>query len=65
MNAHPYPYDLPPLQEITPEQWSGTDCVYCPGIGDGAMRVVGRIRGNVLFAHRECADDHRWPETKE
>ncbi|MCY0926273.1 hypothetical protein OTB20_08640 [Streptomyces sp. H27-H1] len=58
-----YPYDLPPADELTPDQWDGFDCTYCPGNRDGAMRVVGRIRGRVLFAHVECADKHRWPES--
>ncbi|MFG2292002.1 hypothetical protein [Streptomyces sp. NPDC048603] len=65
MTLHISPYDLPPVDELTPAQWDGFDCAYCPGDGDGSMCVVGRLRGRVLFAHIECADEHRWPETQE
>lgn len=61
-----YPYNLPDVHDLTAAQRDGEACIYCPGditptLGDG-MRFVGRLRGVLVRAHRDCAEQHRITE---
>jgi len=54
-----YPFTLPPVVGLNIAQMDGRECVYCPGDTEGRMRPVGRLRGTLVFAHVECANQHR------
>ncbi|MBM9509934.1 hypothetical protein [Actinacidiphila acididurans] len=61
-----YPYNLPDVHDLTAAQRDGEACIYCPGDitptpGD-SMRFVGRLRGVLVRAHRDCAEQHRITE---
>ncbi|MEU9946937.1 hypothetical protein [Streptomyces sp. NPDC047939] len=56
-----YPFELPPAVGLSDTQWSGSDCVYCAG--PHPLKAVGRMRGVLVFAHHECAERHRLPDT--
>lgn len=53
-----YPYSLPPLEGLSFSQLDGWDCIYC-GYDDWPMRPVGYLRDAQVFAHKECASEHR------
>lgn len=66
MSLHLYPYDLPPIADLSADQLDGIGCVYCPAdtlIMPGDKFVpVGRIRGCQVFAHEDCAQSHKWED---
>ncbi|MFG3244645.1 hypothetical protein [Streptomyces sp. NPDC048157] len=59
-----YPYHLPYVPDLTTQQLDGQECVYCPpGVApDDPMRPVSRLRGVLLFAHTDCANENRMEE---
>ncbi|MCM2391760.1 hypothetical protein [Streptomyces albipurpureus] len=52
-----YPFSLPPFGELTSLHFDGVNCIYCHD--RHPSRAVGRIRGQMLYAHPECAEQHR------
>lgn len=54
-----YPYSLPPFAGLTLMQLDGEDCVYCASSTPAPARFVGRMREIRLYAHPECAEEHR------
>lgn len=59
-----YPFSLPPAAGLTFRQVDGWDCVYCGGDG-GRMIPVGQLSGVQVFAHADCAEEHRITDDQE
>lgn len=57
-------YRLPDPDTPNTHQLGGTECIYCDNWASEPTLPVGHLRGALVFAHPDCAEEYRIGEIK-